>query len=146
MKNGIKTLATWLVLGIIFVVLLNAAFNNPETKMNYTELINKIETGEVSEVEISSDKTVAYVTLKEADVPGMTKEVAIPSLDAFMDQVSENIAAGQLTVSQEEESIFVTLLSVFSPFVILIIFLLFWLLLMNPNQNGNKSMSFGKWK
>ena len=146
MKNGIKTLATWLVLGIIFVVLLNAAFNNPETKMNYTELINKIETGEVSEVEISSDKTVAYVTLKEADVPGMTKEVAIPSLDAFMDQVSENIAAGQLTVSQEEESIFVTLLSVFSPFVILIIFLLFWLLLMNPNQNGNKSMSFGKSK
>ncbi len=148
MKNGIKTLATWLVLGIIFIVLLNAAFNNPDTKMNYTELINKIETGEVSEIEISADKTSAYVTVKDSDVAGreVVKEVSIPSLDSFMEAVSENIAAGQLTVSQEEESIFITILSVFSPFVILIIFLLFWLLLMNPNQNGNKSMSFGKSK
>ena len=150
MKNGIKTLAVWLILGIIFVGLLNAAFNNPETKMSYSELISKISSGEVTEVEISSDKTTAYVTVKGAEtaeerlVP--QKEVSIPSLDAFMDQISENIVSGQLKVVQEEESVFMAVLSAFSPFVILIVFLLFWLLLMNPNQNNNKSMSFGKSK
>ena len=54
---------------------------------------------------------------------------------------------GQITVTQDEESAFVAILSVFSPFVILIIFLVFWLLLMNPSQGGNKtSMTFGKSK
>ncbi len=145
MKSGIKTLATWLILGIIFIVLLNAAFNNPDTKMNYSELINKIETGEISEVKISSDRTTAYAISNGTQ--SVQKEVAIPSIESFMEQVSDNITAGQLTVSQEEESVFVTILSAFSPFVLLIIFLLFWLLLMNPNQNGNKSsMSFGKSK
>ena len=150
MKNGIKTLAIWLVLGIIFIGLLNAIFNNPETKMSYSELISKISSGEVTEIEISSDKQMAYATLKGSEVSNSgksaQKEVAIPSVDSFMEQISENLVNGQLVLTQEEESIAMTILGAFSPFVILIIFLLFWILLMNPNQNGNKSMSFGKSK
>ncbi len=154
MKNGIKTLAVWLVIGIIFIVVLNSVFNNPNTKMSYSELMNKISLGEVSEINLSSDKTVAYVTMKNAEtststsntIRNLEKEVVIPSIDTFMEQISDNLAAGQLTLNQEEESILFTVLSAFSPFVILIIFLLFWILLMNPNQNGNKSMSFGKSK
>jgi len=150
LKNGIKTLAIWLVLGIIFIGLLNAIFNNPETKMSYSELISKISSGEVTEIEISSDKQMAYATLKGSEVSNSgksaQKEVAIPSVDSFMEQISENLVNGQLVLTQEEESIAMTILGAFSPFVILIIFLLFWILLMNPNQNGNKSMSFGKSK
>ena len=154
MKNGIKTLAVWLVIGIIFIVVLNSVFNNPNTKMSYSELMNKISLGEVSEIKISSDKTVAYVTMKNAEnststsntIRNLEKEVVIPSIDTFMEQISDNLAEGQLTLNQEEESILLTVLSAFSPFVILIIFLLFWILLMNPNQSGNKSMSFGKSK
>ena len=148
MKNGIKTLAVWLILGIIFIGLLNAAFNDPETKMSYSELVGKISSGEVSEIEIASDKTTAHVTLKGTESTSKTsqKEVTIPSLDAFMEQISNNIVSGQLTLTQEEESIIMTILSAFSPFIILIVFLIFWLLLMNPNQNNNKSMSFGKSK
>ena len=154
MKNGIKTLAVWLVIGIIFIVVLNSVFNNPNTKMSYSELMNKISLGEVSEINISSDKTVAYVTMKDAEnstsnsntIRNLEKEVVIPSIDTFIEQISDNLAAGQLTLNQEEESILLTVFSAFSPFVILIIFLLFWILLMNPNQSGNKSMSFGKSK
>ena len=148
MKNGIKTLAIWLVLGIIFIGLLNAIFNNPETKMSYSDLISKISAGEVTEIEISSDKQMAYVTLKGSETSSKSsqKEVAIPSVDSFMEQISDNLVSGQLVLSQEEESIAMTILSAFSPFVILIIFLLFWILLMNPNQGGNKSMTFGKSK
>ena len=148
MKSGIKTIATWLIIGIIFIVLLNAAFNNPDTKINYSDLITKIEAGEVSEIEISADKNTAYVTLKNADTSkSATKEVNIPSLDVFMEQISDSISARNLSVTQEEESIFITVLSAFSPFIILIVFLLFWFILMNPNQSGNKSsISFGKSK
>ena len=150
MKNGIKTLATWLILAIVFFALISAVFNNTDKKMNYSDLMAKINSGEVSEIEISSDKTKAYVTLKQdtsAKTINSVKEVTIPSLDTFMDQISNKMESNEITVSQEEESVFMAVLSLFSPFVILIIFLLFWILIMNPNQNGNKSsMSFGKSK
>ena len=153
MKNGIKTLATWLILGIIFIILLNSAFNNTETKMSYSELINNIQNGQISKIRLDSTDSKAYVTSKGTDVGTNTntaknaeKEVIIPSIDAFMEEISEDIAGGELILIQEEESIFITILSAFSPFIILIIFFAFWLLLMNPNQNGNKSISFGKSK
>ena len=150
MKNGIKTLATWLILAIVFFALISALFNNTDKKMNYSELMAKINNGEVSKIEISSDKTKAYVTLKEdatAKTTNSVKEVTIPSLDNFMNQISDKLVDNEMTISQDEESVFMAVLSIFSPFVILIIFLLFWILLMNPNQNGNKSsMSFGKSK
>ena len=147
MKNGIKTLAIWLIIIIASVGILSGLLNSSDRKMNYSELIQEINAGEISEIEISSDKETVYVTEKGSDSANKVKEVTIPSLDTFMDQISANIAEGQITVTQDEESAFVALLSVFSPFVILIIFLLFWLLLMNPNQGGNKSsMTFGKSK
>ena len=151
MKNGIKTLATWLILGIIFLSLLSAAFNNPDTKMNYSELISKIKAGEVSEVVISADRQTVEITLNstssaEGKASSNIKKVAIPSLDNFMTQIEKEVTEGQIEIIQEEESILISILSVFSPFIILIVFLLFWVLLMNPNQNGNKSISFGKSK
>ena len=147
MKNGIKTLAIWIILIIICVGLLSGLLNDSDKKMNYSELIQEINQGEVSEIEISSDKETVYVTEKNSDVTSKIKEVTIPSLDTFMEEISENIAAGQIVVTQDEESAFLAILSLFSPFVILILFLLFWLLLMNPNQGGNKgSMTFGKSK
>ena len=149
MKNGIKTLAVWIIGAMIFIVLLNSVYNNADYKMSYSELLSKISTAEVSKVEIASDSKTAYVTLKGNEKLGKsneTKEVIIPSLDSFMEQVSENIVNGQIELTQEEESMLVTVLSAFSPFIILIVFLIFWLLLMNPNQSGNKSMNFGKSK
>ena len=150
MKNGIKTLATWLILGVIFLFLLSAAFNNPDTKMNYSELISKIKAKQVSAITISADRQTVEVTLKSASVEAKTssnvKEVIIPSLDNFMSQIEKEVADGDIEITQKEESALISVLSVFSPFIILIVFLLFWVLLMNPNQNGNKSISFGKSK
>ena len=149
MKNGIKTLATWLILAVIIFALLSAAFNNPDTKLNYSELINKIKAGEVTSITISSDRETAEVTLKtisETRTASNIKEVAIPSLENFMNQIEEEITNGEIQIVQKEESILISVLSIFSPFIILIVFLLFWVLIMNPNQNGNKSISFGKSK
>ncbi len=144
MKSGMKTLALWLILIVIFVILLNMSFTNAETKMAYSELISSVKAGEVSDVVISADGTMAEVTLTTTDVK---KEVTIPSLDSFMDKVTEYVNEdSKITITQEEESILVELFSLLSPMLILVIFLLFWLLLMHPNQNANKSVSFGKSK
>ena len=139
----------WIVILLVCIILLTGLLNGGDKKINYSELIQKINTGEVSEIEISSDKETVYITEKssESDLRSKKSTATIPSLDTFIEEISDNIASGELAVTQDEESAIIALLSVFSPFIILIIFILFWLLLMNPNQGGNKSsMTFGKSK
>ena len=144
MKNGIKTLAMWLIIGVIFVVLVSAVLDNSESKMTYSELISSMEAGNVTSIEINSDGNKAFVELKGQTIE---KEVNIPNLESFMNYANEGLVAGNFKLTEKSESVLVTILSLLSPFGIAIIFLLFWFLLMNPaNQGGNKTMSFGKSK
>lgn len=142
MKNGLKTLAMWLIIGIIFIVVVSAVMENSETKMNYSELLVAIGNGTVEGIELNSEGNKAYVTLKNNTIE---KEVNIPSVDSFMNEISEYLVAGNINLKQASESIFITILSLLSPFAIVIVFLLFWVLFMGNSQNGgNKTMSFGK--
>lgn len=63
-----------------------------------------------------------------------------------MNTLQEPMKAGNVKVTEKSESIFMILLSLLTPFGILIIFFIFWFLLMNNNQGGSKTMSFGKSK
>lgn len=147
MKNGIKTLAMWLIIGIILIVLISSILSNTDNKLAYSELISKIESGEVKEVELSYDGTTAIVELTNDNVP---KEVNIPSVDNLMTSLDESMKAGTITVTEEDQSIFMIILQLLTPFGILIIFFMFWFLLMGGiNQGGaggSKTMSFGKSK
>ncbi len=147
MKNGIKTLAMWLIIGIILIVLISSILNNTDNKLAYSELISKIEAGEVKEIELSYDGTTAMVALTNDNIP---KEVNIPSVDNLMTSLDESMKAGTITVSEESQSIFMVILQLLTPFGILIIFFIFWFLLMGGiNQGGaggSKTMSFGKSK
>ena len=145
MKNGIKTLAMWLIMGIIFLVILTSILDNSNNKMDYSTLISKIEAGEVEKIEISSDGATASVELVAEKG---TKEVNIPSLESFMDYVQNVLPEGDIILNEESTSIFVTILSLLSPFGILIIFMIFWFLVMGggSGQNSSKSMTFGKSK
>ena len=144
MKSGIKTLATWLIIGVICFILINSIFDSTNNKLAYSELVAKIEAGEVKEIEIASDKTKAEVKLKNENI---AKQVNIPSIDSLMDTVQESMKTGNITVSEKSESIWMFLLSLLTPFGILIIFFIFWFFFMNSaNQGGGagKTMSFGK--
>ena len=150
MKKGISRLTLWSVVGIIFIFLLVSAMNESDTSMSYSDLITNIKAGKVISIEISADKASATVVLGDIEIESdakvknkaNTKEVSIPSIENLMDELTKEERVGQIEIIQEEESILIAVLSLFSPFVILIVFLLFWLLLMNPNQSGNKSMTF----
>ena len=143
MKNGIKSLATWLIIGIILVVVISSIIDNSNSKMTYSELIENIEEKNVESIEVSSEGTSAYVTLKSAKG---SKQVNIPSLDSFMNYANEDIKAGSFTLESASKSIWVTLLSLLMPFGLIIIFLVFWFFMMNGNgaQGGNKTLTFGK--
>ncbi len=143
MKSGLKTLGMWLIIGVIFIVLLTTLLDNSNTKMDYSELITKIEASEVKEIEITSDGTKAYVTLNGENGK---KEVNLPSIDSFMRYIEEPLKNGEISLNEQNQSIFITLLGLLTPFGLLIIFLIFWFLVMNGSQGGNKTMTFGKSK
>ena len=144
MKNGIKSLAIWLIIGVILIVVISSIMENSNNKMTYSELIENIEEGNVSSVQLSAGGESAKVTLNDNNKT--VKQVNIPSLDSFVTYAEQYIKNGNLALDEESESIWITILSLITPFGLLIIFLIFWFFMMNPgnNQGGNKTMTFGK--
>ncbi|MEE0866410.1 MAG: ATP-dependent zinc metalloprotease FtsH [Clostridia bacterium] len=148
MKNGIKTLAMWLIIGVIFIVVLSSIIENSDSKLKYSELIANINSGKVESIQIEADGKTATVQLKDSKIK---KEVNIPDTQSFMEFVEEFIKEEETGISLEEksQSIFVTILSLLTPFGLLIIFFIFWFFMMggaNAGNPGSKTMSFGKSK
>ena len=144
MKNGIKSLAIWLIIGVILIVVISSIMENSNNKMTYSELIENIEEGNVSSVQLSAGGQSAKVTLNDNNKT--VKQVNIPSLDSFVTYAEQYIKNGNLALDEESESIWITILSLITPFGLLIIFLVVWFFMMNPgnSQGGNKTMTFGK--
>ena len=145
MKNSLKTLAIWLIIGVIFIVLISSILENNDRKLLYSELVTKIEANEVENIEINSSGTSASVKLKNDETQ---KEVNIPNMENFMNTLDEPMKNGQVKVKEKSESWFMIILGLLTPFGILIIFFIFWFLLMGRAQGGagGKTMSFGKSK
>ena len=144
MKSSLKTLAMWLIIGIIFIVVVTNIIDSSNNDMSYSELITKIENGEVKEIEIQANGKEAYITTKTSSAE---KKVNIPNQESFMNYIQEKLTTGEITLTEKSESVFITVLSLLSPFGIVIVLFVFWFLLMSQGQNGgNKTMSFGKSK
>jgi len=144
LKKGIKTLASWLIIGIIAIVLVSSITDYSNSKITYSELITSIEQGDVESITLAYGGSTASVKLKSSN---NEKEVSLPSVDSFMEYIEEELKAGEFKLEEEKESIWITVLSLITPFGLLIIFFIFWFLMMSGgNQNGSRSMSFGKSK
>lgn len=144
MKNGIKSLAVWLIFLIIFIVLISSIMDNSSNKLAYSDLLADMEKGTVTSIEIQDGGEKALVELEGDSVP---KEVNIPDINSFMTYAQEILKTNSYTLTERPESVFMKGLYLIIPFGIIVIVLLFGLLLINPgNQGGNKTMSFGKSK
>ena len=142
MKNGIKSLAVWLIFLIIFIVLISSIMDNSSNKLAYSELLADMGKGTVTSIEIQDGGEKALVELEGDSVP---KEVNIPDINSFMTYAQEILKTNSYTLTERPESVFMKGLYLIIPFGIIVIVLLFGLLLINPgNQGGNKTMSFGK--
>ncbi|HCC04334.1 MAG TPA: cell division protein FtsH [Clostridiales bacterium] len=142
MKSGIKSLAIWLIIGVILIVAITSIIDNSNSKMTYSDLIENIEEGGVTSIKLSATGDSATVKLND----NTEKQVNIPSLDSFVSYSENFIKNGNFTLEKDSESIWVTIISLITPFGLLIIFFVFWFLMMNPAnvQGGNKTMTFGK--
>ena len=122
LKNGIKTLAMWLIIGVIFIVVLSSIVENSNSKLKYSELISDINAGKVEAIQIEADGKTATVTLKDDKVK---KEVNIPNMENFMGYTEEYLKEGAFTLEEKSQSIFMTILTLLTPFGLLIIFFIF---------------------
>ena len=146
MKSGIKTLAMWLIIGVIFLVVLSSILENNNSKLKYSELITQINEGKVQSIQLESDGKSATVTLKEDK---SKKEVNIPDVESFMDSTREYLKEGSFELEEKSKSFLITLFEILTPFGILIVFFIFWFIMMggiSGSNGGNKTMSFGKSK
>ena len=145
MKNRIQRLGGFLIVGLILVALATAIANREDKKLTYSELISKVESSEVTAIQIEANGKTAYITLKGET---LQREVNIPNIESFMDYITEYLKVGNIKLTEDSENILITILTLISPFGLVIIALLFWFLTMNSgSQNGkSKSTSFGKSK
>ena len=86
MKNGIKSLAVWLIFLIIFIVLISSIMDNSSNKLAYSELLADMEKGTVTSIEIQDGGEKALVELEGDSVP---KEVNIPDINSLMTYAQE---------------------------------------------------------
>ena len=141
MRNGIKTLAIWIIIAVIVFVGITAIYDNADRELSYSELVTKIDAGQVSVIDINSSGTSATVEFNDGT---NQKQVNIPDIQTLMAEVEDNLRDNAIKVEQESESIWVTIISLIAPLGLLIIFFVFWFMTMAGRQSGNKTMSFGK--
>ena len=145
MKNSLKTLAVWLIIGIIIIVSISTIVENANSKLTYSELVAKIEAGQVDKIELEAGGGSAIVKLKNDNGE---KKVNIPSVDNLMENLQDHMKNGQVAVTEKSESIWALVLTFLTPIGILLIFIIFWIFMMGTanGQGGNKTMTFGKSK
>jgi len=147
LKNGIKTLAMWLIIGVIFLVLLTTIVENSDSKLKYSELVSEINASNVEAIQVEANGKTATVTLKDDKIK---KEVNIPNIESFMAYTEDYLKEGAFTLEEKSESIFVTVISLLTPFGLLIIFFIFWFFMMGGvagnGAPGGKNVAFGKSK
>ncbi len=147
MKNGIKTLAMWLIIGVIFLVLLTTIVENSDSKLKYSDLVSDINASNIEAIQVEANGKTATVTLKDDKIK---KEVNIPNIESFMAYTEDYLKEGAFTLEEKSESIFVTVISLLTPFGLLIIFFIFWFFMMGGvagnGAPGGKNVAFGKSK
>ena len=145
MKNSLKTLAVWLIIGVILVVAISTILENSNTTLSYSDLIAKIDAGQVEKIELDAGGASATVKLKNDNIE---KKVNVPSVDNLMENLQDNMKSASITVTEKSESAWGIFLAYLTPIGIIVIFFIFWFVLMSGahSQNGNKTMTFGKSK
>ena len=142
MKNGIKTLAIWLVIGVIILFVVPAVLDGTNKQMTYSELLSKIEAGEVTDISISYDGDSAKVKLKDDN---SIKNVNLPGIINLLDNLNDSMKENNVNVFREDESFLATIGDWILPVTSIVMLFVLMMLFLGGNQAGQKgTMTFGK--
>ena len=140
MKRPFKGVFSLLLIALVAVFFASViAESNSTTEITYSTLIQNIESGNVTDIELSSDGKQAVATMN-----GKKKLAYIPSLSEFMKSIEEDISTGKINVKEESPSIVINILSYLPSIALLIVFLLFISFFSRNMGNGTGAMSFTK--
>ena len=144
MKNSIKTLAAWLVIGIMLLFIIPAILNGTNSELTYSELLSKIEAGEVTDIEISYGGESAKVKLKN---DSNIKNVNIPSVDNLMENLNNFMKENDIKVTEADKSFWLIVSDLLLPISSIVLLILMFMLFIGGPQAQNKgAMPFGKSK
>ena len=142
MKNGIKTLAIWLVIGVIILFVVPAVLDGTNKQMTYSELLSKIEAGEVTDISINYDGDSAKVKLKDDN---SIKNVNLPGINNLLDNLNDSMKENNVNVFREDESFLATIGDWILPVTSIVMLFVLMMLFLGGNQAGQKgTMTFGK--
>ena len=140
MNQFYKNLALWLVIGLIMISLFNI-FNRPLTPQSeiiFSDFINKVETGQISEVVIQGDQIRGTYT------DGLTFQTYAPPKDPDMIKMLREKGVRIVVEPPEQTSWYMNILISWFPMLLL---LGIWIFFMRQMQSGGgKALSFGKSK
>jgi len=135
-----KNLALWLVIGIVLIALFNM-FNqplNPQSEVVFSDFMDKVEQGQITEVVISGDN----ISGKYMD--GNAFQTTAPPKDPDLIKSLRQKNVRIVVVPPEQTSWYMSILISWFPMLLL---LGIWIFFMRQMQSGGgKAMSFGKSK
>ena len=142
-NNGLKTLVVWLIIGIILIFVVPSIINNTNNTLTYSELIDKVENNEVTDIQISYDGESASVKLKNDN---SIKKVNIPNVENLLDNLNSAMKNNSITVTSEDEPFINIVADLLLPVssIILILLMLMMFSGTSQNQGASGALSFGK--
>ena len=142
-NNGLKTFIVWLIIGIIIIFVVPSIINNTNNTLTYSELIDKIENNEVTDIEISYDGGSASVKLKNDN---SIKKVNIPNVENLLENLNSSMKSNSITVTSEDEPFINIVADLLLPVssIILILLMLMMFSGTSQNQGASGALSFGK--
>lgn len=138
MNQFYKNLALWLVVGLVIIALYNMFNQTPPTagKMPFTEFIDAVETGKVSDAVIKGEQI--YGKFKDG-TPYSVYAMDYPDLFNTLRE-----SGVQVTIQPEEKFSLFSILITWFPMLLLVGI---WFFFMRQMQNGgSRALSFGKSK
>jgi len=146
-----KSLGLYAVLFIIVLTVLatvNQNYTAPESvTYTYTDMVEKIENGEVSEVAIERSTEISdYGTVTATLKDGKFITMEIPSATAFTEYAHEKAEEGALKVTVVPIPKTSMLSSILPSIILMIVAIVIFSFMMQKMQGGGKMTSFGKSK
>ncbi|KDB05462.1 cell division protein FtsH [Defluviimonas sp. 20V17] len=139
MGNNARNIAFWVVLFVLILALFNLFSNGQQSaasrQISYSDFIHRVDSGSVASARIDGEKV--YITGKDNHSYYTIRPQGADVADKLL---AKNVA---VEVSPQQQSGFLSMLSLYLPFIILIGI---WIFFMNRMQGGGKggAMGFGK--
>lgn len=141
-RNGLKTLAVWLIIAAIIVFVVPNILSLTNNKLTYSELIEKAKAGQVAEIEISYNGQDANVKLKD---DATVKTVNIPNVENLLENLNESMQSNSIKITQNDEPFLSIVSDLLLPISSIILILLMLLVLFGGKQNSaGGTLNFGK--